>query len=39
MQLIIEISEPLHTKLKMKAASKKISMRELITPFLEKIAE
>lgn len=35
--IIIEISSELHTSLKMEAVKRKISLKELVTPALEKI--
>ena len=36
-KLIVEITDDLHSKLKHKALDKKITIRDLVTPALEKL--
>jgi len=39
MQLIVEITDELHSKLKIKAINEKKSLKELVTPALERIVK
>ena len=39
MKLIVEISDELHDKIKHKALDSKVTIRELVTPVLEKLVK